>query len=85
MSPAQDKALKTKTRYFGECSHHVYLKKYKQSWEIFFFITKYGVILAIMVMALAKSDKTGPKKKVCFWRIVMKSYNNTKKMVIKKV
>ena len=36
-------------------------------------MTKYGVILAIMDMASAKSDVNDPKKKVCFGRILMKS------------
>ena len=35
-------------------------------------MTNYGVILAIMDMASAKSDVKCPKKKVCFWRILMK-------------
>ena len=36
-------------------------------------MTKYGVILAIMDMAPAKSDVNGSKKKVCFFlRILMK-------------
>ena len=34
-------------------------------------MTKYGVILAIMDMASAKSDVNGPKKKACFWRILI--------------
>ena len=38
----------------------------------FVFFTTYGVILAIMDIASAKSDVNGPKKKVCLWRIVMK-------------
>ena len=36
-------------------------------------MTKCGVILAIMDMASAKSDVNGPKKKVWFKRIFMKS------------
>ena len=35
-------------------------------------MTKYSVILAIMDMASAKSDVNGRKKKVCFWRILIK-------------
>ena len=57
---------------FDDISIHVWLKKYKHKWDITFFMTTYGVILAIMDMASAKSDVNGPKKKVCFWRIVMK-------------
>ena len=36
----------------------------KHSWDIIFFMTTYGVILAIMDIASAKSDVNGPKKKV---------------------
>ena len=35
-------------------------------------MTKYAVILTIMDMASAKFDVNGPKKKVCFWRILIK-------------
>ena len=41
-------------------------------------MTKYGVILVIMEMASAKSDVIDPKKKICFWHILMKSAKNTK-------
>ena len=35
-------------------------------------MTAYGFIFAIMDMVSAKSDVNGPKRKVGFWRIVMK-------------
>ena len=50
-------------------------------------MTKFGVFLAIMDMASAKSDVNGPKKKVCFWRILIKkkSDKNTKKKKLQNV
>ena len=42
-------------------------------------MTKFAVVLAIMNIALAKSDVNGPKKKVCFWRIFKKSDKKAKK------
>ena len=48
-------------------------------------MTKYGVILAIMDMASAKSDVNGPKKKVCFWRILIKKWQKHKKKVKKHI
>ena len=45
-------------------------------------MTKYGVILAIKDMASAKSDVNGPKKKVCFWRILMKRDETPKNRLI---
>ena len=67
MSPAQDQALKTKTRYFEEWSLNVGLKEYKHSWDIIFFMTTYGDILVTMDIASAKSDINGS----CFWRIIV--------------
>ena len=40
--------------------------------RIYFFMTIFCVILAIMDMASAMSDVNVLKKKVCFWRIVIK-------------
>ena len=50
-------------------------------------MTKYGVILAIMDMASAKSDVNGPKKKACFWRILIikkEDKNSKTKKVLKR-
>ena len=38
-------------------------------------MTKYGVVLAIMDMASAKSDVNGPKKKVCSCNFELESDN----------
>ena len=39
---------------------------------IFFLMTKYGGILAIIDMVSGKFDVNGPRKKVCLWCILMK-------------
>ena len=52
--------------YFGGCSLHVCLKKYKHIWDIAFCMTKYCIVLEIMDVTSAKFDVNGPKKIVCF-------------------
>ena len=48
----------------------------------YFFMTQHVVVLLIMDIESAKSDVNGPKKKVCFWRILMKKRDkNSKKYV----
>ena len=82
-SSAQDYALNTHTNCFVGCSPHVCLKKYKDSWDIIFFMTVYCVVLAIMDMASAKSDVNGAKKIVCFWRFWIKKWQKPKNYVSK--
>ena len=44
-----------------------------------FFMTKYGIMLAIMDMVSAKSDVNAEKEKVCFCVFYWKIDKNTKK------
>ena len=44
-------------------------------------MTQHVVVLLIMDMESAKSDVNDPKKKVRFWRILIKRDENTKKIL----
>ena len=45
----------------------------KMEMKFFFLMTQHVVVLLIMDMESAKSDVNGPKKKVRFWRILIKA------------
>ena len=46
-------------------------------------MTQHVVVLLIMGIESAKSDVYGPKKKVCFWCILMKNVTRTAKTCLK--
>ena len=82
-SSTQEYALNTHTSCFVGCSPHVCLKKYMDSWDVIFFMTKNCVVLAIMDMVSSKSDVNGARKIVCFWRLWIKKWQKPKNYVSK--
>jgi hypothetical protein len=48
-------------------------------------MTQHVVVLLILDIESAKSDVNGPKKKVCFWRILMKNMTRTAKNMFKNI
>ena len=48
-------------------------------------MTQHVVVLLIMDIESAKSDVNDPKKKVCFWRILMKNVTRTAKNMFKNI